>query len=274
MKYFSLEEAVEELRQRQEKHWITERLSKVIGRDIWESCPFSSSMGMMGLLPRHVATARLEDVQFFERCRQVGLWPVWGDHTDDTWSSENRDKLRLCHVRVDNGEVRFSRRLIKEPQRWNRRPIAAVMTNGGELLVAFHHRLWKAVFGGRGEIVNVSPWFEQLGGRAKYYYFAYLAAMTVKGVLFESFDTEGAPPSFATFVGQVVNPAWQAVVDQIGVEPLIVEHPLVDSLEEDQRIRDYYDPRVISEAKASLPSDSARRQKDLILSRPLWSGYE
>ncbi len=255
MKYFSLKEAVVELRRRQNESWIIERLSNVIGRDVWESCPFSSSMGMIGLLPRHVATARLEDVQFFNRCQEIGLWPVWGDYTDDSWSSDNRDKLRLCRIRVNDGEVKFSRRLIKEPQRWNRRQIAMVTTDNGEPLVSFHHRLWKAVFGGQGEIVEVSPWFEKLGGRAKHYYFAYLATMTVKGVLFESFDTEGAPPSFATFVGQVVRPAWQAVVDQVGVEPLIVEHPLAGSLEEDQRVRDYYDPRVIPVAKASLPSD-------------------
>ncbi len=273
MKYFSLDEAVAELRQRQAiESQIIARLSGVLGRSAWQSCPFPLE-GTIGLLPRYVATARLEDVQFFERCCQAGLWPVWGDYSGDSWSSENRDKLRLCHIRVDDGEVKFSRRLIKEPQRWNRRPIAAVLTNSGESLVSYHHRLWQAVFGGQGEIIEVSSWFKQLGGRAKHYYFAYLAVMTVRAVLFESFDTDGAPSSFSRFVGQVVEPAWQAVVGQVGLEPLIVKHPLADSLEQDQRIRDYYDPRVIPEA--NKPPDKAARKK--AAEKPyvsLWSGYE
>ncbi len=222
MRYYDLNEAVAELRWRQKDAGLISKVASVVGAD----CPYY--FGENGFLARQVATCRLEDVDFLHRCSRVGLNPVWVEYLQDRFTVRNPDKNRLCKIPVflgygRNGGIKtLVYRLVANPSQWEEAAISFMKTDGGESLVSFHHRLWQAVIG-KGEIRDASIWYRRLGGRAKDYYFAYLAAMTVNGVLFEDF--EGNEPGLVAFRNEIVGPAYGRALEVVGLPPLIVKHP-------------------------------------------------
>jgi hypothetical protein len=133
---------------------------------------------------------------------------------------------------------------IAHPRRWEKRPIAEVLTDHGELLVAFHHRLRRAVFGdGVGDPIDLTPWLKGIGC-ADAYYRVYFAMAATRGVLFENFDDDESP-SLASFNRRVVYPAYKWVKDNLGAEPLIVFHPQWGSPQEEQYVLNYYPEEVL-----------------------------
>ncbi|MFH0791790.1 MAG: hypothetical protein V1905_01060 [bacterium] len=159
--------------------------------------------------------------------------------------------MRLMRVLVgqglgrNGGEKIFSYHLIRRPAQWEGQPLDEITTDGGELLVDFHHRLRQATFEERdGHFVDVTSWLWQLGRHAREYYLGYLMAFTIRGILFEDFTSDGKA-ELSHFDDQVVYAAHQKVMRTVGVEPLIVCHPECATKEEERRAMDHYSDKVV-----------------------------
>lgn len=239
--YYELEEAVEELRRRQENSWLLQEANRILG-----DCPIP--VGNNGFLARHIATARLEDCQFVKRCAEAGLESVFLEYSQDIFCSNNPSKNRLVRIMVFDGlGKRGGPRLKKITAVKNLKsiegiPLNEIKTDWGENLVAFHHRVHQKAFP-QNHVIDLSVWLKSIGRAVKYYRYL-LTACLVRGILFESFESPGFP-DLDTFTKEVVLPAWQWVRDEFGYTPLIVYHPICSSPEEEERILKWYPSKVL-----------------------------
>lgn len=246
--YWSLEEAVEELIRRQENTELVREVNEFLGPE----CPLPEGK-LCGVLGRQVASAREEDVQFEERCREIGLEPIFLEFPDDKFVTNNPAKTRLAFLRFwygeggETGGLRVVRINIVDPQIVQEKSGKATMrqieTRWGENLVKFHHRA-REIVGLKGEELDMSEWFKQKGG-AKDYYPYYMALAVTRAVLFESFHSPGFGKMLDIFNQNVVFPAIQWVEREFGHSPLIVYHPEVKSPEEEWRFLNCYPPAVL-----------------------------
>ena len=241
--YWELTEAREELIARQRNIHLVNRVNEFLG-----NCPIPT--GCQGFLARHIASARLEDVQFEERCQQVGLKPVYLTYHRDIFVSNNPSKVRLVQLFIFNGYGRKSGprirkiNLYRDIKKINRISFSQIETKWGELLIQFHHRTRRMV-GLKGEIIDLSEWLQSIG-QARQYYKYLLAAYVTKGILFESFESPGFP-DLDIFTQTIVLPGWRWVKAKFGCLPLIVRHPEGADPEEEKRILNWY-PSVVLEA--------------------------
>lgn len=251
--YWELEKAIEELRRRQGNKILLRQVNEILG-----DCPVPA--GQYGFLARHIASARLEDCQFEERCREVGLKPIFLTYPGDTFVSNNPDKLRLIQLFILLGYGKKGGPRLKKIYLLSQQDVRQIdgkvqldhlLTHWGEPLVRFHHRARKIV-GLKGEEVDMSTWLKSIG-RAREYYKYFLVIFLTKGILFESFESPGFP-NLDTFAQLVVFPAWRWIRVEFGCSPLIVRHPATNSPEEEKRILNWY-PSTVLEA---IPKEFVR----------------
>lgn len=227
MRYFEPAIAVEELEKRQKDEELVKRINHFLEQfEILCPIPF----GKNAFLARHIASARLEDFLFKERCSSLGLNPVFLEYSEDVFVTNNPSKLRLVRIIINNGNgrkggPRLETIYLVKPHHLNglnNKPISYIKTYWGESLIEFHHRS-RIALGLEGTIVNVSSWLKSIGPAIRYYKY-FFAACAVKGVLFESFLSHGFP-TLDRFNEEVVIPAYRFVLNEFGVEPLIILHP-------------------------------------------------
>jgi hypothetical protein len=236
IKYWDLEEAIRELQRRQ---------STGITRELEESYNFSwlPKGKLYGFLARHIASPRLEELQFFKRCVRSGLQPLWLEYLDDKFCTNNPSKVRLVKLRILLGRGKrggIKERVVKIVDHWPPSSMRHLRTCWGELLYKFHHRILNVMLGSV-EILDISDWLRSWG-RAINYYEPYLALAIAHGVLFESFESPGFQ-DLERFKNNVVLPAYRRVVGRWGLEPLIVYHPWPP--EKEAMYLNYYPPDVL-----------------------------
>lgn len=246
--YWPLQEAVNELIIRQANTELVREVNEFLGED----CPLPEGK-LCGVLGRQVAGARWEDVQFEERCRKIGLEPIFLEFPDDMFVTNNPAKTRLVFLQFWDGEggetggLRVGRINIVDPQIVQQKSGKATMrqieTRWGENLVEFHHRA-RRIAGLTGEIIDMSGWFKRIGSAREYYKY-YLAACGIRAILFESFHSPGFGKMLDIFNQTVVLPSIQWVQSNFGYSPLIVYHPEVKSPEEEERFLNCYPPAVL-----------------------------
>jgi hypothetical protein len=239
--YWKLEEAVEELKTRQKNEVLVNKVNEFLG----SKCPIPQ--GLNGFLCRHIATARLEDIQFEDRCKASGLSPIVLEHSEDIFVSINPSKKRLVILYLfdgygKRGGPRIKKvKLVENINAINGYPLTQIRIKNGESLVQFHHKTRKYL-GLEGKIIDVSRWLKSIGSAIEYYPFLFAAALT-RGVIFESFESPGFP-DLERFKQQVVIPAWEFVVKKFGVEPLIVYHPDPNNGEAEENILKWYPSKI------------------------------
>jgi len=199
---------------------------------------------LLGFLGRHIASARLEELQFWKRCRSVGLKPLWLEYLDDTFVTNNPSKARLCKIRVVLGKSkdgRLKERVLRIVDSFHPmvRKVGEVETVWGESLASFHHRVLKELLP-NPTMYDISGWLKSIG-KAQAYYESYLALALAHGILFESFESPGFP-DLERFKHVVVLPAYKRLVERWGVPPVIVYHPVAKN--EDFYLK-YYPPEVL-----------------------------
>jgi len=237
MKYWEPNKAREELERRQKMK---------IASQLEEAYNFSwiPKGKLYGFLCRHIATARLEDLQFFKRCMQLGLQPLWLEYLGDAFVTNNPSKVRLVKLRILLGKGK--RCGIKERLAQVVDPIQTsstmkeMRTWWGEHLYEFHHRILEYMLG-HVQIIDISNWLKSWG-RAYDYYEPYLALAISHGVFFESFESPGFP-DLERFKHKVVLPAYRRLMERWGLEPLIVYHPWPP--EEEQIYLKYYPSNIL-----------------------------
>lgn len=244
--YWQLEDAVKALKIRQGDLELLKKVNEFVG-----DCPIPE--GHHGFLVRHVATARIEDLEFEKRCREAGLLPVVLTFNDDIFVSNNPSKTRLVQLRIcEKGNTkdeesqiqRIDLLGIRDLSRIQKTPISQIRTAWGEPLIEFHLRT-RALVGLSGQVIDFSVWLKSIG-RAKEYYKYLLAACLTRGILFESFESPGFP-NLDIFKSSVVLPALREINERFDVQPLIVKHPDTNSAKEEKKILNWY-PSVIRQA--------------------------
>ena len=242
--YWEIEKAVEELKIRQRQN---EELIMKVNKFLGKCC--SIPLGFNGFLVRHVASARLEDLELEKRCEMMGLRPIFLEYSEDKFLTTNPSKIRLVRMIVFEGYGRKCPRLQrvylvnrKELDVLNNLPISQIKTYWEESLVKFHHQT-REIVGLKGEIIEISEWLKGIGPAREYYKYL-LAACVIRGILFESFESPGFP-NLDVFKNQVVLPAWNWVKTNFGYAPLIVRHPDTSSIEEEEMILNWYPSAVL-----------------------------
>lgn len=228
--YYTPEEAKHELMKRRRDPLLLKAVLDVVGelpRGFAENEPCS-------VLSRHVATAKMEDVEFVSEMTRIGVTPSWIEYPHDLFTSANPDKNTLWKLFVfkgysKKGNERSERYcIIPDPCAWERKRICDLVTPWGENLVAFHHRLRHLVFPQHvaGNIMNASCWFERHGGRASLYYKAYLSLFVAHGILCEDFEEfPDQPSNYPEFRKNVFLPSLEWVFERFGIGPIIVRLP-------------------------------------------------
>jgi len=249
MRYWGIEEATKEVLRRQVLNNLRHRIEEVY------NLSWLPAGGPFGFLGRHIASCRLEELQFYKRCVRSGLQPLWLEYLEDKWCRSNPSKIRLVKLRIVLGRGKRGgikeevRKIINDFQFFsNKIMMKDLSTPWGEALWEFHHRALKGIIKGilgpveiPVEILDISCWLKGWG-RASNYYEPYLALALAHGILFESFESPGFP-DLQRFKLTVVLPAYQRLVERWGVEPLIVYHPVPRELE--GFYLNYYPPQVL-----------------------------
>ena len=240
IKYWDLDDAIEELKRRQN---VAEEIESTYNFSWLPKLPQGK---FYGFLARHIATACLEELQFFKRCSKSGLVPLWLEYLDDMFCTNNPDKIRLIKLRVFLGRGRkggIKEKVIRIVDYYHciGSSIKKLTTYWGEPLYEFHHRVLKYLLGSV-QIIDNSEWYKSLGGRAINYYESYLALSIAHGVLFESFEISGFP-GLEQFKCAVVLPAYRRLMERWKLHPLIVYHPW--PREEEFLYLNYYPPEIL-----------------------------
>ncbi len=162
LKYYDLKEAVSELKKRQRDDVLIKAVNTFLNLDPYHPCPIPQ--GMFGFLARHIATARFEDIQFVQRCKAIGLRPIFLEYQEDVFCSNNSSKVRLIKlIAYDGMGKRKGPRLkniyvVENIRAIEKIPLLHIETKWGEGLVEFHHRLHSKL--GKIDIIDLSKWLK------------------------------------------------------------------------------------------------------------------
>lgn len=218
--YWELSEAIVELNKRQNDQCLLERINKFLG-----NCPIP--MGKRGFMARNIASCTFEQMGFVKRCESQDLVPMTLEYGEDKFCSHNPDKMNFVRMKIfkgrnKNGEAIFQKRkIVKSVQECENLPLSQILTDSGGKLIDFHHEMTLSMNMGNN-FTDISPWLIERGNAMQYYTHFFLA-MSVYGILFESFESFEYEEE--RFKQKVVLPAWKWVIDNFQIKPLIVLHP-------------------------------------------------
>ncbi len=256
--FFDLRKALEEAWRRFENRDVQKRVEEIFTAASLE-IPLRNiveSNGPTPILMRHLAAARLEEIQFKLRCEEIDVKGYIISYERDLFVVENPSKRRLVEIRTYNGRGR--NRGIREKvlrlvdiSRNSGRPLNCVMTIGGKKLVDFHRRTFDLLVS--LPTIDLSDWLIKVGGNSsrkaqKYYPLIFLLSAAGRLIIFESFESPGFP-HLDSFNREVVIPAWDYARSVVGVEPIVVYHPSQpDPIwgETEEVILKYYPPQVLT----------------------------
>lgn len=239
--YWEIEEAVKELERRQNNVDLQRKVDALLGND----CPVPAGQ-RLGILARHLPSARLEEYQFVKRVKDAGLTPCSLSYSRDKFCPENPEKKCLVIVRTFDGFGRKggvkSRRidLVKNMERWKGELIKSIKTDWGEKLLEFHLRAHEGLI--RCSTVDMSDWLSKWGSAAGYYPYFLLLGVS-RGIIFESFEPSSFDNQLELFKRRVVSPALEKIKQWEFPPPLIVRHPASDIPEE--IVLNYYLPEIM-----------------------------
>ncbi len=183
-----------------------------------------------GVLPRQIATIRIEDFIFYNKTKKIGLKPVWLEHTDDIFSSSSSYKKSLVCLPVTRGNgdgntlVKLSSIKAVNGKKLSKIELSKNQENGIKNIVDYHHNLQDKILGPITRY-NVSDWFAEFGN-ANNYYLSFLSLFLSHAILFENFcGDQYEDESEKDFDEGVFKPAYEKIYDIFGLAPIIVNFP-------------------------------------------------
>lgn len=212
-----------------QKRWHNIHLKHEIERYVGE-IPSCFNKMPRGVLFRNVISPDHEFEQFIELTKRTGLAPLGLEHTNDTFSTRNEDKICLIKMAIfekrnTHNEAIFHYKKIANMQSNDNKKFSEITLENGEHLTSFHHSLLAKHAPANLEIFDLSSWIERNGCHAYEYYKKILAFFLCHAVLFESFVTNSDE---AVFENEVVLPAFQHLEKKFGIKPLVA--PLIPSI--------------------------------------------
>lgn len=228
--YYSPKDAVRELRKRR-LSGVKEEVEKWRKSKGWPESNIPS--GEFGILGRQIASARYEDLVFAEMAKGVGLSPLWVEYAEDKFSLHSSYKRSLvqmiyCSGKGRSGGWRVHKEKLACVHACNGQLLTDIQTKHG-LLVDYHHSLWEKFIPGALRM-DMSSMYKFFGG-AKHYYGAYLSTFVAHGILFEDYHGGESGKALDIFTKDIFQPAWEMIVDELGLKPLITPLPWRDGMQ-------------------------------------------
>lgn len=219
--YSTFEEAITELERRRKDPILQEKIKALLGDNI----PIPLQFEPRAILFRHIATPNYEVRRFFTLLEaSERIKPLFFEYSNDKFVTINEEKHALGKLlfyagQGKKGGAKIDSLNIIDFNAYNGKKISEVKTLWGESLFEFHHELFARFREEKDMFFDASEWFASHGTNAAGYYPSFLLLFVLNGILFENFllDAKGV-----SFTKEVFLPAFQSVIDKVGVKPLIV----------------------------------------------------
>lgn len=179
---------------------------------------------------RQVATPLHETIEVIQLAKVLGLELCILEYGDDKLvSAHNFYKLGLGKLPIfklvdKTGRDIYQNQTIIDFNTYSGKPLKDVYTLKGERLMDFHHELLEDITGinPKDVTLDASDWFAQFNNNAAEYYEAFFTLFVKHNVLAEVFLSKGADDE--NFTARIVNPAYNIIQAQYGLNPLIVNY--------------------------------------------------
>ncbi len=239
--------ALWELAQRRKESGLKEKVRQTLGSTA--ETILKKFIQPRAVLFRQVATPTHEIIRFLRLAKHMKLKPLILEyHGDKFVSSDNRYKRSLGKMPIyehtgSDGRDMVRYETVCDFNTSTGKPFTDIQCLHGESLIAFHHRLFRAITGlnPKTHCVDATHWFDANGRKAVDYYEHLLTLFVRDGILFENYFTT---KSEGPFVTESVLPAFKRIQQTYGYSPLIVR--LLPSNEELRLFWDAYTKKVRS----------------------------
>lgn len=242
--YTPLSDALRLLEERRKDPVLLAKIEELLKGDIPE-CFKDSNLYSVHF--RQIATPNKENEYFIALSRDHGLQPVFFEYYDDKFTSNNEFKHSLGQLRIHNDVVDKNGNYIEEKitivdfNKYNGDKLKNVKTIWNESLIDFHKKLFNLPDMDTGKVIffDGSDWLKVHGAKASVYYLNFFLLFVCHGILFENFLTKGTEGEFSK---NIVLPALENVFNLVGLKPLIVPIPPMDTEEEEHWVS--YHPKI------------------------------
>ena len=220
--YTSIDDAIEELKNRWEDKDLAQKILKYTNKNI----PKPLMQGFCAVLFRQVVTPNYELRRFMAVPDTYDLKPVFWEYHNDKFTSNNPikhslGKIPVCSGIGKKGGKKISYETIIDFNNSNGKKLKEVETLWGESLISFHHRLLALVVPESYKyLFDASPWFAKNKNLAHEYYKNYIALFVRNAILFENFVLKEEDE--LEFTKKVFLPAFFEAWRVLGRKPLIV----------------------------------------------------
>lgn len=224
IKYFSLDEAREEIKKRWNNHDLRKKVKEELGKNFIN---FFDSDKPRSVLFRQIISPDNGFCFFYQESKYIDARPTVFEFLDDMFVSFNEEKKGYGRLHVNDTCVdiidfhKSEKMLLKD-----------LITKRDENLVEFHHLLIKES-GLNVDIFDMSKWFKSIG-EAKDYYYYFLLHFVANGVLFESFILDNEDEKECAFTKSIVLPVIEKIHQKFNLDPVIIKmYPDQQTKEED-----------------------------------------
>lgn len=229
IKYFSLDEAREEIKKRWSNLELRKKIEEELGVYLFDDLTDSPK----ALLCRSIASPDNGLNFFVDCCHYLNLRPLVIEYPEDKYVVINEEKRGLTKLRITRQDGKLEFIDIVDSNKEQGKKMSEVVTNFGDhnKLLNFHHDLLKKHY--KDVILkDYSNWFKRFSGPKDYYYY-YLLNFVAHGVYFEVFDTTDSDRE-KSFVNQNVILNIKKIKDFTGLDPIVVKlYPDNQAEEED-----------------------------------------
>ncbi len=238
----SIDEAREEIQRR----WHDEALKKKVHEFLQGDVPEAFLQEPRAVLFRQICIPDSETRRFMHIADQLQLKPFVFEYYDDKFTTVNPDKLRwgridVCEKMNKNNEPIIHSTHVIDYFASDGKKLRGIQTIWNENVIEFFHDAFFTMHQEKPEMKDMSDWLACNGERAKEYYKAFYAIMTVFGVSCEVLEYDDDPDAAKGFLEEVSYPAIEYVKEKIGVYPLIVPLFTQEEMETDQW---YFDAKM------------------------------
>ncbi len=224
--YTDLAEAAEVIRSRQylrravEDYWLAQNA---------QFPDWLAQSKPSALWARQMITWRFEDMLFADMANRAKLPTIWMQLLSDQFTEVSTLKRSYAHPFIatgisKQGKVISHRSRLIEMRDWKNKPLSEIVTQDGQKLSMWHKARWQRGYG-LGTIVDTDAVKFNWGNTVQRHYLGLMSMCIAHGVLFEDYHGGESGKKLGSFTDMVFEPAFAAVSEYFGMQPLIVKMP-------------------------------------------------
>jgi hypothetical protein len=228
IKYYSLEEAREEIK----KRWNDIELKKQIEEELGKDFIPEFSNYPRGVFSRYIMSPDNTFTFFMYCAKYIKCKPLFFEYFGDKFTTINEEKKGLGKLHLILKNENYASIKIIDFYKNENQKIEDVVMLTGERLVDFYKKLFD-----RTNFIcdkkDTTIWNHSFGKPIDYYY-PFFLHFIAHGVLFENFIDNLNDTKESAFTSSVVLPSFKRIFEKYGVSPIVVKLlPDDQTLEED-----------------------------------------